>query len=190
MARFVDMVMRAKDTRQAKTTLLSYLEMAPIVNIIIPVYNVNMNNNPDLNDLYQENILDHANNPRNKAESPLTQASPPAPSSRGGATQISVCGEGDNPSCGDSGIMCVSFQKEEDINIISNVYWSGIGCAISQASMSMMSEYIKDKSVADLKLMMPGDVYNMLGIQITPSRVNCALLSYRAIEKIIQSPTF
>ena len=179
--------------------VLSYLETWAIVNIIIPVYNVNMNNIPDLNDLYQENILDHANNPRNKVDSHLSVGAgfgqTPTPPEGRGAIQIQdasttlVCGEGDNPSCGDSGVMCVSFQ-EEDINIISSVQWSGIGCAISQASMSMMSEYIKDKSVADLKLMMPGDVYNMLGIQITPSRVNCALLSYRAIEKIIQSPTF
>ena len=198
MARFVDMVMRAKDTRQAKTTLLSYLEIGAIVNIIIPVYNDNMNNSSNLNDLYQENILDHANNPRNKAGGPL-----PTSPSRGGATHLHaiippleegvrgrLCGEGDNPSCGDSGIMCVSFQREEDINIISNVYWSGIGCAISQASMSILSEYIIGKSLNDLKLLMPGDIYGLLGIQITPSRVNCALLSYRAIEKIIQSPAF
>ncbi len=133
-----------------------------------------------MNDLYQDNILDHANNPRNKAPRPLTPT--PDPSHKGrGEMQNTFCGEGDNPSCGDSGEMCVKLTS-----IISYVSWSGVGCAISQASMSMMSEYIKGKSVNDLKMMMPGDVYEMLGIQITPSRVNCALLSYRAIEKIIQ----
>jgi nitrogen fixation protein NifU and related proteins len=69
--------------------------------------------------------------------------------------------------------------------LIVNVQWFGRGCAISQASMSMMSELLIGKSIKELKLMMPGDVYKMLGIQITPSRVNCALLSYRALENIL-----
>ena len=120
-----------------------------------------------MNDIYQEHILDHANNPRNKT---LIKGE-----------EDCICGEGDNPSCGDEGEMCV----EVGDGIIQNVQWSGRGCAISQASMSMMSEMLIDKSIKELKLMMPGDVYKMLGIQITPSRVNCALLSYRALENIL-----
>lgn len=140
-----------------------------------------------MNDLYQDHILDHANNPRNKAAKDalfLTYPSFGEGSLKNGEAGIKqyIWGEGDNPSCGDSGIMCVCADKSQ----IQKVEWSGIGCAISQASMSMMSEYIIGKSLSDLKLLMPGDVYAMLGIQITPSRVNCALLSYRAVEKIIE----
>ena len=137
-----------------------------------------------MDNLYQDNILDHAHNPRNK----VAQASPLALSSREGVTQESfVCGEGDNPSCGDSGQMCVSMGTQiGDLNVVTDVQWYGTGCAISQASMSIVSEYIKGKSVHDLKLLMPGDIYQLLGIQITPSRVNCALLPYLAVEKILE----
>ena len=128
-----------------------------------------------MDNLYQDNILDHAHNPRNK----VTQV----------ATGL-ICGEGDNPSCGDSGQMCVSIWAQmgslSDKGVVTDVHWSGSGCAISQASMSIVSEYIKGKSVHDLKLLMPGDIYQLLGIQITPSRVNCALLPYRAVEKILE----
>ena len=137
------------------------------------VYNIHMN------DIYQEHILDHANNPRNKVSGKV------AP---GGTVEVpnallqeGVCGQGDNPSCGDEGELCVEVQD----GIITNVKWSGRGCAISQASMSMMSELLIGKNIKELKLMMPGDVYKMLGIQITPSRVNCALLPYRALENIL-----
>lgn len=144
-----------------------------------------------MNDLYQDHILDHANNPRNKVVTKPNATPSPSLSPRG--EEKYICGEGDNPSCGDSGIMCVYIYKNEEIKEISNsdkikkVEWSGVGCAISQASMSMMSEYIIGRSLSDLKLLMPGDVYAMLGIQITPSRVNCALLPYRAIEKIVEN---
>ena len=125
-----------------------------------------------MDNLYQDNILDHAHNPRNK----VTQV----------ATGL-ICGEGDNPSCGDSGQMCVCIGTQiEELNVVTDVQWYGTGCAISQASMSIVSEYIKGKSVHDLKLLMPGDIYQLLGIQITPSRVNCALLPYRAVEKILE----
>ena len=156
--------------------------------------------NAQMNDIYQEHILDHANNPRNKTSTPTpnpslkgrgTNTSADSPDER---TGLSVCGQGDNPSCGDEGEMCVwcgpSPLWGEDGRgaldfIITNVQWSGRGCAISQASMSMMSELLIGKNIKELKLMMPGDVYKMLGIQITPSRVNCALLSYRALENIL-----
>ena len=154
------------------------------------VYNVHMN------DIYQDHILDHANNPRNKVSGKV------AP---GGTVEVpnallqeGVCGQGDNPSCGDEGEMCVwsgSSPLGGEVGrgaldfIINNVQWSGRGCAISQASMSMMSEMLIGKSIKELKLMMPGDVYQMLGIQITPSRVNCALLPYRALESILSTPS-
>ena len=164
-----------------------------------------------MNDIYQEHILDHANNPRNYIHTPFTP-SPLRGASPGEALNANeeqcmnspsfgegakggrgcICGQGDNPSCGDEGVICVWSgplpwgRAGEGVEYcIENVKWHGRGCAISQASMSMMSEYIKGKSIKELKLMMPGDVYQMLGIQITPSRVNCALLPYRALENIL-----
>lgn len=135
-----------------------------------------------MNDLYLENILDHANNPRNY-KSEIADASNACDGNIGGGGYI--CGEGDNPSCGDSGKLCITLSRAD--NIIEDVCWRGQGCAISQASMSILSEYIKGKSFRELKLLMPGDIYKLLGINITPSRVNCALLSYRAIEKALEN---
>lgn len=143
--------------------------------------------------------MDHYNNPRNKTTLSLSDSvfgTVRALSFGEGLLKNTFCGQGDNPSCGDEGEMCVwggpSPLWGEDGRgaldfIITNVQWTGYGCAISQASMSMMSEMLIGKSIKELKLMMPGDVYKMLGIQITPSRVNCALLSYRALENILSS---
>lgn len=154
--------------------------------------------NAQMNDIYQEHILDHANNPRNKTPTPNPsrkwRGENTSADSTDESNDLSVCGQGDNPSCGDEGEMCVwsgpsPLGGEEGRGaLIQNVQWSGRGCAISQASMSMMSELLIGKSIKELKLMMPGDVYQMLGIQITPSRVNCALLSYRALESILSNP--
>jgi nitrogen fixation protein NifU and related proteins len=121
--------------------------------------------------LYQEQILDHANNPRNKI----------------GQNQIHgisdyVCGVGKNPSCGDQGNLYI----RHDNNIIEDIKFTGEGCAISQAGMSMITEHIKNKNINDLKKMTPGEIYNMLGLNISPARAGCALLCYNALEDFLK----
>lgn len=124
-----------------------------------------------LDNLYSENILDHSRNPRNKVES-----------------DPNVCefcsGTGDNADCGDSGELFLDIKD----GAIENVYWKGSGCALSQAGMSMMSEKIKNDKlqIDDLKLWTPANIYGLLGVQISPSRVNCALLSYKCLESILK----
>jgi nitrogen fixation NifU-like protein len=115
--------------------------------------------------LYQENILDHAHNPRNMRV----------------IDNCTCHAKGDNPSCGDTGELYIKIEND----IVSDASFVGVGCAISQASLSMMTEYIVGKNVHELKMIMPGNVYEMLGVSITPSRVNCALLSYRALEQLL-----
>ncbi len=115
------------------------------------------------NELYQQNIIDHYKNPRNKYE-----LKDPTHSSRG-----------NNPSCGDRLIV---YMNIDNSGFVKKVSFDGDGCAISTASASMLTEYIKGKNVDDLKLMTPGDVYNMLGVNISSGRVNCALLAYKAMN--------
>ncbi len=115
--------------------------------------------------LYQENILDHAHNPRNMRV----------------MNDCSCYAKGDNPSCGDTGELYMKIEN----SVVTDASFMGTGCAISQASLSMMTEYLIGKEIRELKMIMPGSVYQMLGVPITPSRVNCALLSYRALEQLL-----
>ena len=128
-----------------------------------------------MDNLYQENILDHAHNPRNKKI----------------MSDATCHAKGDNPSCGDIGTLYIKFSQTLPNSIsdkndkVSEASFDGVGCAISQASMSMMTEFVNGKTIHELKMIMPGDVYKMLGVSITPPRVNCALLSYRALEQLL-----
>lgn len=120
--------------------------------------------------LYQENILEHSRNPKNKVEKDF------------GVCEI--CGIGENVDCGDKAELFLDIKNGK----IENVYWSGNGCAISQAAMSMMTEKIKnDKlNIKDLRLWTPSVIYELLGVKISPSRVSCALLSYKCLEDFLK----
>lgn len=115
--------------------------------------------------LYEENILEHYRNPRNK----LNKA----------CTDCDCVGYAQNVDCGDSGELYLDLQNGR----IQNVSWSGNGCALSQAGMSLMTEKIKDEklSLEDLKLWTPAIIYELLKVKISPYRINCALLAYRCL---------
>lgn len=113
--------------------------------------------------MYQENILEHNRHPHNKKKLEV----------------FDIEEDAQNPSCGDS---LTLFLKLED-NAVADVGFRGDGCAISQAAASMLTDRIKGLSVAELKLLSPGDIYTMLGITISPGRVNCALLAYQALSQ-------
>lgn len=120
--------------------------------------------------LYEENILEHYRNPKNKVENILP---------------ICDCiGYGENVDCGDNAELYLNVKDEK----VLDASWSGNGCAISQAGMSMMTEKIKkdNLSLEDLKLWSPAIIYGLLGTQISPSRVNCALLSYKCLENALK----
>lgn len=126
-----------------------------------------------MDDLYQEQILDHANNPHNKFM----------------MNNFSVCGKGDNPSCGDSATLYFKIKKNDNKDIkeevVEEVSFVGEGCAISTASISMLTDKLKGMKMSEIKNIMPASIYEMLGINISPARVNCALLSYRALEQLL-----
>ena len=116
--------------------------------------------------MYQENILDHYKNPRNF----------------GKIENASVHHHEYNPLCGDEiDIYLIIDQNKKIIDI----KFSGKGCAISQASASMLSEEIKGKKIDELKKLTKEDILNMLGIPISPVRLKCALLSLDTLRNSI-----
>jgi nitrogen fixation NifU-like protein len=115
-------------------------------------------------DMYRQQILDHYKNPRNYGE--LSDA------------DFSHVGE--NPSCGDT--IQVDVRLADDGETIDYVAFSGDGCAISQAAASMLSERLPGTTLADLKAMDRDDVVEMLGVDISPMRIKCAVLA----EKVAQ----
>jgi nitrogen fixation NifU-like protein len=116
-----------------------------------------------MEDLYRENILDHYQNPRNY----------------GALENPDISYEDDNPLCGD--VIRIDLEVDDKDRII-RVGFSGEGCAISQASASMLTEEILGKTLEQVKLISKDDVLDMLGIQLGPVRLKCALLSLKVLK--------
>lgn len=121
-----------------------------------------------MEELYKENILNHYRNPHNKGE----------------LLSFTFMGEGKNASCGDEIFFYVKLDNDEKVE---DVKFFGNGCAISQASASMLTDKIIGLEFSQIKSLTPGDIYNMLGIKISQGRVNCALLSYEALNRGVKN---
>jgi nitrogen fixation NifU-like protein len=116
-----------------------------------------------MEDLYRENILDHYQNPRNY----------------GTLDDPDISYEDDNPLCGD--VIRIDLRLDGH-DRISEVAFSGEGCAISQASASMLTEEILGKTLDEVKQIGKEDMLDMLGIQLGPVRLKCALLSLKVLK--------
>jgi len=116
-----------------------------------------------MDDFYRENILDHYRNPRNKGrlENPTHMH------------------EEHNPLCGD--VIRIDLVVNEQ-DVIEEVRFDGQGCAISQASASMLTEMIQGKTLEEAKQVSKEDILEALGIDIGPVRLKCALLSLKALK--------
>lgn len=130
----------------------------------------------DLNDLYQQVILDHCKKPRNFHELP----------------QATCSARGHNPLCGDQLQLFLML----DGDLIKDISFVGSGCCISKASASLLTEFAKDKTRADVETMfdqvremittgkVKGDVGKLAvfaGVYKYPARVKCAILSWHAV---------
>jgi len=111
---------------------------------------------------YREFILDHYKNPRNFGRLE-------------GAT---VTHEEYNPLCGD--MVGMDFRIED--GVIEDVRFHGRGCAISQASASLMTERLKGMSLEEARQISKDDVLEELGIDISPARLKCALLTLKVLK--------
>jgi nitrogen fixation NifU-like protein len=113
-------------------------------------------------DLYREHILDHYKHPRRSG----TLENPDAR------------GEGINPLCGDEITITLAY----DGDTISDVRFVGRGCAISQASASMLMEKIVGRSASAVAEMPKEDLLDELGIPLGPVRLKCALLGLSTLK--------
>ncbi len=120
-----------------------------------------------MDDLYRENILDHYKNPRNW--------SPPNPE----LDAVDLEADDLNPLCGDELKVQLKVDGEGKIE---DVRFSGHGCAISQASASMASDEIIGMPVEDLLKLDRSFVLDLLGIDISATRLKCALLSLKVLK--------
>lgn len=145
--------------------------------------------NEDLHELYQDVILEHNRRPRNNRE----------------MTDATCSAEGYNPTCGDD----VKVFVKLDGNIIIDVSFSGEGCAISQASASLMTELISGKSISEARTIVDkicrtlsgsnlgdsgvdslqeyGEVVALCGVKNFPMRIKCATLVWHALNDALKN---
>ena len=138
----------------------------------------------ELEELYQEVILDHSRRPRNFGE----------------VADADVHVHGDNPACGDEIHLTAKFGADGSFQ---DIKFSGHGCAISQASASLMTMKLKGKSRSDAEQMIEafhdlvtggspdptrklGDLQLLNGVRKFPQRVKCAMLAWRAVEQALR----
>jgi nitrogen fixation NifU-like protein len=116
-----------------------------------------------MDDFYKEYILDHYRNPRNF----------------GHLENADAAAEDLNPLCGDK----IRFElKLDDAGRIADVRFSGKGCAISQASASMLSESLRGETLEDVARMDVSRVLENVGIGISPARMKCATLGLKVLK--------
>ena len=139
----------------------------------------------DLEDLYQEIVMDHNRRPRNFGElkEPTTTA------------------DGFNPLCGDQ----ITLQLSLEDGVVVDVAFNGVGCAISKSSASMMTEELKGKTLEHAENLFeafrkmitrtPGELYDsdllgdleiLQGVSQYPARIKCATLAWHTLHSAIQ----
>jgi nitrogen fixation NifU-like protein len=112
--------------------------------------------------LYREIILDHYRNPRNK----------------GTLDPADYSYEDTNPLCGDE----VRIDLRVKNGHVSDVRFTGRGCAISQAAASMLTELVEGQPLDDVKALTKDDLLEELGVPISPARLKCALLPLKVLK--------
>jgi len=115
-------------------------------------------------DMYRQQILDHYKNPRNYGE----------------LEDPTYSHVGHNTSCGDELTFYVSLVDDDET--IESAAFTGDGCAISQASASLLSQELPGMTLDEVEDLDREDVLDILGIEVTPMRIKCAVLA----EKVVQ----
>jgi nitrogen fixation NifU-like protein len=118
-----------------------------------------------MDDLYRDYILEHYRRPHNF----------------GVLDAPTATYEGSNPLCGDRITMQLTVQD----GIVEAVGFTGRGCAISQASASLLTDEVKGKPLADVAAFGASDLLDLLGIEISPARLKCAMLSFDSLQHLL-----
>jgi nitrogen fixation protein NifU and related proteins len=113
-------------------------------------------------DIYRQNILDHYQSPRNF----------------GTLERPDISAEDSNPLCGDVIRIDLKIQGGK----VADVRFTGKGCSISRAAASMLTEEIRGKTLEEVKRIGKDEVLEMLGIELGPVRLKCALLALKTLK--------
>ena len=119
-----------------------------------------------MDSLYRDEILEHYRRPHNF----------------GTLEHADVSYEGSNPLCGDRITLMLDL---DDSGHVADVAFTGRGCAISQASASMLTDTLRGRTTAELGQLAKDDVLELLGIDISPARLKCALLSLDTLQRAL-----
>lgn len=123
-----------------------------------------------MSDLFTEIILDEAKNPANYGVLANTTFK-----------QI-----GHNPSCGDT--IQVTLQLDDKKEMITDLKWTGEGCSISMATMSLLSTAVIGKSVAATLKLTKADLLKLLDLpEIAPGRLKCLMIGLSAVQDILKT---
>jgi nitrogen fixation NifU-like protein len=116
-----------------------------------------------MDDLYRQQIIDRYKHPLKRGE----------------LSPHDFSYEDENPLCGDR----IRIDLRTDAKgIVTEAAFSGDGCAISQASADLLAEYIEGKSMEEIRLLSKETVLELLGIELSPIRLKCALLPLKVLK--------
>ena len=119
-----------------------------------------------MDDLYRDYILEHYRRPHNF----------------GVIDEPSATFEGANPLCGDR----ITMQLGVKDGVVEQVGFTGRGCAISQASASLLTDEVKGKPLDAVAGIRADDLLELLGIEISPARLKCAMLSFDSLQHLLE----
>lgn len=117
-----------------------------------------------MDDFYREEILEHYTHPHHY----------------GTLQDPDISHEENNPLCGDR--VRFDIKLNEDGQTVADVRFSGVGCAISKASASMLTDLILGQTLDEIKALTKEDVLDELGIDLGPVRLKCALLPLKVVK--------
>ncbi|OGG05738.1 hypothetical protein A3D05_00945 [Candidatus Gottesmanbacteria bacterium RIFCSPHIGHO2_02_FULL_40_24] len=126
-----------------------------------------------MDDIYRENILDNYRHPKNF----------------GKLVNADIEEELGNPFCGDKiavSLKLTGTHKQGVDRKVRDIRFNGQGCAVSIASASLVTEYIKGKSLREIMALNRETVLSLMGIELTPTRLKCALLSLETVQNAVK----
>jgi nitrogen fixation NifU-like protein len=121
-----------------------------------------------MDNLYRDFILEHYKHPHNK----------------GTLDPHDLHFADSNPTCGDE--MSMTLVLDSGRTAIADVAFDGRGCAISQASASILTDGLRGQSLDEVRDMNPKDLQDELGVPLGPARLKCALLAYKVLQGAVR----
>ena len=120
-----------------------------------------------MNDIYREQLMDHYKHPHNRGK--MDDA------------QVEITES--NPMCGD----VISMQLKVSDGIVEKVMFDGSACAVTIASSSVLTEVLQGKTLEEAKKMSKDELLELLGVELTTSRIKCASLPLDAVHTLIKN---